>query len=175
MSKIIRQKRTYPKSIVQSFFADWSNMRSPILRKGWPWLRTVLLFHIISMPTYSYFCSQYPTKVRSIPLGEVSWESCSDSSLGDPLMSCTPLQKAAKPVWAKQLTRLNCLAVYVKFKFVYTTEGNNWLKQIIRSFKPVFIFFYFFHVSSSNATEFYSNLRKLIFTKEKKNKKNNGS
>ncbi len=31
-------------------------------------------------------------------------------------MSCTPLPKAAKPVWAKQLTRLPCLVVYVKFQ-----------------------------------------------------------
>ncbi len=36
----------------------------------------------------------------------VSRERCSVSSLGDPLMSCTPLPKAAKPVWASQLTRL---------------------------------------------------------------------
>ncbi len=35
-------------------------------------------------------------------------------------MSCTPLPKAAKPVWAKQLTRLPCLVVNVKFQFVYT-------------------------------------------------------
>ncbi len=34
----------------------------------------------------------------------------------DPLMSCTPLPKAAKPVWAKQLTRLPCLVVNVKFQ-----------------------------------------------------------
>ncbi len=31
-------------------------------------------------------------------------------------MSCTPLPKAAKPVWAKQLTRLPRLVVYVKFQ-----------------------------------------------------------
>ncbi len=37
-------------------------------------------------------------------------------------MSCTPLPKAAKPVWAKQLTRLPCLVVYVKFQFVYTIK-----------------------------------------------------
>ncbi len=37
-------------------------------------------------------------------------------------MSCTPLPKAAKPVWAKQLTRLPCLVVYFKFQFVYTTK-----------------------------------------------------
>ncbi len=34
-------------------------------------------------------------------------------------MSCTPLPKAAKPVWAKQLTRLPCLVLYVKLQFVY--------------------------------------------------------
>ncbi len=34
-------------------------------------------------------------------------------------MSRTPLPKAAKPVWAKQLTRLPCLVVYAKFQFVY--------------------------------------------------------
>ncbi len=39
-------------------------------------------------------------------------------------MSCTPLLKAAKPVWAKQLTRLPCLVVYVKFQFVYTTRSK---------------------------------------------------
>ncbi len=33
-------------------------------------------------------------------------------------MSCTPLPKAAKPVWANQLTRLSCLLVYVKFQLV---------------------------------------------------------
>ncbi len=43
---------------------------------------------------------------------------------GDPLMSCTPLPKAAKPVWAKQLTRLPCLVVNVKFQFVYTTSSK---------------------------------------------------
>ncbi len=40
-------------------------------------------------------------------------------------MSCTPLPKAAKPVWATQLTRLPCLEVYVKFQFVYTTNRIN--------------------------------------------------
>ncbi len=35
-------------------------------------------------------------------------------------MSCTPLPKAAKPVWANQLTRLPCLVVNVTFQFVYT-------------------------------------------------------
>ncbi len=38
-------------------------------------------------------------------------------------MGCTPLPKAAKSVWAKQLTRLPCLVVYVKFQFVYTTKS----------------------------------------------------
>ncbi len=36
-------------------------------------------------------------------------------------MSCTPLPKAAKPVWAKQLTRLPCFVVYVNSQFVYLT------------------------------------------------------
>ncbi len=45
-------------------------------------------------------------------------------SIGDQLMSCTPLQKAAKPVWPKQLTRLPCLVVYVNFQFVYTNHSN---------------------------------------------------
>ncbi len=40
-------------------------------------------------------------------------------------MSYTPVQKAAKPVWAKQLTRLPCHVVCVKFKFVYTTKSKN--------------------------------------------------
>ncbi len=39
-------------------------------------------------------------------------------------MSCTPLLKAAKPVWANQLTRLPCLVVYVKFRFVYITASQ---------------------------------------------------
>ncbi len=34
-------------------------------------------------------------------------------------MSCTPIPKAAKLVWAKQLTRLPCLGVYGEFQFVY--------------------------------------------------------
>ncbi len=62
--------------------------------------------------------------VASIPLSEVSRESCSVSAKVDPLMSCTPLPKAAKPVWAKQLTRLPCLVVYVKFQFAYTTKSK---------------------------------------------------
>ncbi len=32
-------------------------------------------------------------------------------------MSCTPLSKAAKPAWAKQLARLPCLVIYIKFQF----------------------------------------------------------
>ncbi len=39
-------------------------------------------------------------------------------------MSCTLLPKATKPVWAKQLTRLPCPVVYVKFQFVYTTKSK---------------------------------------------------
>ncbi len=40
-------------------------------------------------------------------------------------MGCTPLPKAAKPAWAKQLTRLPCLVVYVKFQFMYTTKATR--------------------------------------------------
>ncbi len=63
------------------------------------------------------FCCLSPTlisyhrKVASIPLGEVNRESCSFSSMGDPLL------KALKLVWSKQLTRLPCSVVYVKFQF----------------------------------------------------------
>ncbi len=35
----------------------------------------------------------------------------------------TPLPKAAKPVWATQLTQLPCLMVYVKSQFVYITHS----------------------------------------------------
>ncbi len=48
-------------------------------------------------------------------------------------MSCTPLPKAAKPVWAKQLNRLPCLVVYVKFQFevivVYAIKVNTLCMQ----------------------------------------------
>ncbi len=40
-------------------------------------------------------------------------------------MSCTTLPKAAKPVWAKQLTRLPCLVVYVKFQLSYYISWNK--------------------------------------------------
>ncbi len=43
-------------------------------------------------------------------------------------MSCTPLTKAAKPVWAKQLPRPPCFVVYVKFQFVY---NNNLVEKTI--------------------------------------------
>ncbi len=39
-------------------------------------------------------------------------------------MSCAPLPKAAKPVWANQLTRLPYLKVYAKFQLVYTTTSK---------------------------------------------------
>ncbi len=32
-------------------------------------------------------------------------------------MSCAPLPKTAKPAWAKQLTRLACLVVGIKYYF----------------------------------------------------------
>ncbi len=46
-------------------------------------------------------------------------------------MSYTPLPKAAKPVWAKQLTRLPCLVVDVKFQFVYTKWEMIYLDDCI--------------------------------------------
>ncbi len=49
-------------------------------------------------------------------------------------MSGTPLPKAAKPVWAKQLTRLSCLALYVKFQFVYTTNRLKLTKGRYKGF-----------------------------------------
>ncbi len=41
--------------------------------------------------------------------------------------------KAAKPVWAKQLTRLPCLVVYAKFQFVYTTESKMGSQLLLAS------------------------------------------
>ncbi len=51
-------------------------------------------------------------------------------------MSCTLLPKAAKLVWAKQLTWLPGLVVFVKVQFVYTTKrkmGNPlcWLPSVL--------------------------------------------
>ncbi len=40
-------------------------------------------------------------------------------------MSCTPLPKAAKPFWAKQLTRLPFLVLCVKFQLVYVMNYVN--------------------------------------------------
>ncbi len=48
-------------------------------------------------------------------------------------MSCTPSPKAAKPVWAKQLTRLPCFVVYVKFQFVYTTKSKMSSQHLLAS------------------------------------------
>ncbi len=45
--------------------------------------------------------------------------------MGDPLMSCTPLPKEAKPVWAKQLTLPPCFVVYVKCQLVYTFQDSH--------------------------------------------------
>ncbi len=41
------------------------------------------------------------------------------------IRSCTPLPKAMKPVWAKCLTQLPCLAVYVKFQPAFTTTSKK--------------------------------------------------
>ncbi len=53
--------------------------------------------------------------------------------LGDPFMSCTPLPKAVKPAWAKQLTRRPCLEVYVKFGFVYVTKSKMGSQLLLAS------------------------------------------
>ncbi len=68
----------------------------------------------------------YHHGVANIALGVVSRESCSVSAL----RGCTPLPKAAKWVRTKQLTRLPCLVVYVKFQFRYkdsiaSNRGNK--------------------------------------------------
>ncbi len=68
-----------------------------------------------------------------MPLVEVSREDCSVSTNGDPLSSCTPLAKAAKPVWTKQLTRLPYLVVYVEFKFVYTNKSKMGRRLLLAS------------------------------------------
>ncbi len=39
-------------------------------------------------------------------------------------MSCIPLTKAPKPVWANQLTWLPFFVVFVKFQIVYTTASK---------------------------------------------------
>ncbi len=55
------------------------------------------------------------------------------SSKGHTPMCCIPLPKAAKPVWAKQLTRLPGLVVYVKFQFVYTTNSKMGSQLLLTS------------------------------------------
>ncbi len=40
------------------------------------------------------------------------------------MSSCTPLPKAAKLVWANQMTRLPCIVVNVKFQLVYSTTSE---------------------------------------------------
>ncbi len=47
------------------------------------------------------------------------------------MSSCAPLPKAAKPVRTKQLTRLSCLVVYVKFQFVYAHKRPGFLPSSI--------------------------------------------
>ncbi len=42
---------------------------------------------------------------------KVNRESFSASALGEPLISCTPLPKAEKSTWFKQLIQLSCLMV----------------------------------------------------------------
>ncbi len=77
-------------------------------------------------------------------------------------MSCTPLPKAAKPVWAKQLTRLPCLVGYAKFHFVYTSNlfpkkatvhipnlPRFWHPQFFRAFQASVLMKHKFHTPGS--------------------------
>ncbi len=52
-------------------------------------------------------------------------------------MSCTPLPKAAKHVWATQITQVPCLVVYVKSQFVYTINQTCLAMRacVLRCFK----------------------------------------
>ncbi len=51
-------------------------------------------------------------------------------------MSCTPLPKAAKLVWAKQLPRLPCLAVCVKLQFVHACKSQFYkLLHLVQLFR----------------------------------------
>ncbi len=75
----------------------------------------------------------YHHEVASKPLGDVSRESCSVSPKGDSLMSCTPLPKAAKPVWANELTLLLCLVINVKFQFGWTTKSTMGSQLLLAS------------------------------------------
>ncbi len=63
-------------------------------------------------------CHMSPPLVVSIPLCEVSLESCPVPVKEDSLMSCTDLSKAAEQIWAEQLARLPCLVVSLKFLFL---------------------------------------------------------
>ncbi len=75
----------------------------------------------------------YHHQVATIQHDEVNRESGSASSQGDPPMSCTSLPKAAKLVWANQLTRLPCLVVYVKFPFAYITTSKTGSQLLLAS------------------------------------------
>ncbi len=59
-----------------------------------------------------------PLEVAKITLGEVVWQWCSISAKGDPLISCTPLSIAVKPVWAKKSLVLPCLPTSAQVKCV---------------------------------------------------------
>ncbi len=48
-------------------------------------------------------------------------------------MSYIPLPKAAKPIWAKQLTRLHCLVVYVKFQFAFAAISKMGSQLLLAS------------------------------------------
>ncbi len=52
-------------------------------------------------------------------------EKLSGFSIGDSLISCIPLPKAANPVLAKHLIRQPGLMINVKFRFAYTYTIKN--------------------------------------------------
>ncbi len=98
------------------------------------WMR--FLEGIVWMPRgkqYLPLCHQSPNlvsyhhDVTSMLFGKVSRERCLVLSKGCPLMSCSPLSKAEKPVWAYHLARMPCLVIYIKVEFVHPVKGfSDW-------------------------------------------------
>ncbi len=106
----------------QSAFVGFHQFQRPTWMAFWgdiQWTPSGKQCH--SLCRISPTLATYHHEMASIPLVEVSRESYSVSSKGEPLMGCTPLSKIVKPVWAKKLTRLCCLMVYIKFQFAYAT------------------------------------------------------
>ncbi len=53
--------------------------------------------------------------------------------IGRPTDELHPLPKAAKPVWANQLTGLPSVVVYAKFQFVYTSKSKSGSQRLLAS------------------------------------------